>query len=79
MIQHQARIPKMLRTERLLVALMMFSAFPFLIGELTVVAEGNGPINWVRWLFNLSVLFLVPRLLVDLQTLEKLVIALLGG
>ncbi|MEE4730303.1 O-antigen ligase family protein [Pseudomonas alliivorans] len=78
-IQQQARIPKMLRTERLLVALMMFSAFPFLIGELTVVAEGNGPINWVRWLFNLSVLFLVPRLLVDLQTLEKLVIALLGG
>lgn len=79
MVQHQNRVPKMLRTERLLVALMMFSAFPFLIGQLTIVAEGNGPINWVRWLFNLSILFLVPRLLTDLRTLEHLIIALLGG
>ncbi|KPW39706.1 O-antigen ligase family protein [Pseudomonas syringae] len=77
--QEQDKVPPMLRTERLLVALMLFSAFPFLVGQLTVVAEGNGPINWVRWLFNLSILFLVPRLLTDLKTLESLVIALLGG
>jgi len=78
-VHQQARIPNMLRTERLLVALMIFSAFPFLVGQLTIVVEGNGPINWVRWLFNLSVLFLVPRLLTDLKTLESLIIALLGG
>ncbi|WP_148193871.1 O-antigen ligase family protein [Pseudomonas syringae] len=77
--QERQRLPSMLRPERLLVALMLFSAFPFLVGQLTVVAEGNGPINWIRWLFNLSILFLVPRLLTDLKTLEDAVIALLGG
>ncbi|MBI6765216.1 O-antigen ligase family protein [Pseudomonas syringae] len=77
--QERQRVPHMLRPERLLVALMLFSAFPFLVGQLTVVAEGNGPINWIRWLFNLSILFLVPRLLTDLKTLENAVIALLGG
>ncbi|WP_024675120.1 O-antigen ligase family protein [Pseudomonas syringae] len=79
MFQEQPRVPGMLRTEKLLVALMLFSAFPFLVGQLTVVAEGNGPINWVRWLFNLSILFLVPRLLTDRKSLEKVVMALLGG
>ncbi|KPX12319.1 Uncharacterized protein ALO71_02427 [Pseudomonas amygdali pv. dendropanacis] len=77
--QERNTVPKMLSTEKLLVALMLFSAFPFLVGQLTVVADGNGPINWVRWLFNLSTLFLVPRLLTDLKTLEKAVMALLGG
>lgn len=77
--QERHRVPHMLRPERLLVALMLFSAFPFLVGQLTVIAEGNGPINWIRWLFNLSILFLVPRLLTDLKTLENAVIALLGG
>ncbi|KPW38696.1 MULTISPECIES: O-antigen ligase family protein [Pseudomonas] len=77
--QMHDKAPAMLRTERLLVALMLFSAFPFLVGQLTVVAEGNGPVNWVRWLFNLSILFLVPRLLTDLKTLESLVVAVLGG
>ncbi len=79
MFQEQVRVPGMLRTEKLLVALMLFSAFPFLVGQLTVVAEGNGPINWVRWLFNLSILFLVPRLLTDSKNLENAVMALLGG
>lgn len=77
--QGHDKAPAMRRTERLLVALMLFSAFPFLVGQLTVVAEGNGPVNWVRWLFNLSILFLVPRLLTDLKTLESLVVAVLGG
>lgn len=77
--QERQRLPSMLRPERLLVALMLFSAFPFLVGQLTVVAEGNGPINWIRWLFNLSILFLVPRLLTDLKMLEDAIIALLGG
>ncbi|MFJ4143666.1 O-antigen ligase family protein [Pseudomonas sp. NPDC089734] len=79
MFFEQTAVPKMMRTERLLLALMLFSAFPFLIGQVTVVAEGNGPINWVRWLFNLSILFLVPRLLQDRKNLEHLVIAVLVG
>ncbi|MBX8491360.1 O-antigen ligase family protein [Pseudomonas lijiangensis] len=79
MFFEQHRVPKMMRTERLLLALMLFSAFPFLIGQLTIVSDGNGPINWVRWLFNLSILFLVPRLLHDGKTLEHVIIAILTG
>jgi hypothetical protein len=75
----QAPVPRMLRPERWLVALMLFSAFPFLVGQVSIPLEGNGPINWVRWLFNLSVLFLVPRLLTDLKTLDQLILAVLGG
>ncbi|NBB13134.1 O-antigen ligase [Pseudomonas sp. SLFW] len=69
----------LMRTERWLIALMMFSALPFVVGELSVHVEGNGPINWVRWLFNLSPLFLVPRLLNDEQSRERMTIALLLG
>jgi polysaccharide biosynthesis protein PslJ len=69
----------LLRTERWLVALMMFSALPFAVGQLTISAEGNGPINWVRWLFNLSPLFLVPRLLDDTRSREQMTVALLLG
>ncbi|RJX77436.1 O-antigen ligase [Pseudomonas sp. LS-2] len=69
----------LLRTERWLIALMLFSALPFVVGQLTVNAEGNGPINWVRWLFNLSPLFLVPRLLNDEKSREQMTIALLLG
>jgi hypothetical protein len=69
----------LLRTERWLLALMLFSALPFVVGQLTISAEGNGPINWVRWLFNLSPLFLVPRLLNDDKSREQMTIALLLG
>ena len=70
---------KLLRTERWLIALMLFSALPFVAGQLMVHAEGNGPINWVRWLFNLSPLFLVPRLLNDEKSREQMTIAILLG
>ena len=69
----------LMRTERWLIALMLFSALPFLVGQLTVNTEGNGPINWVRWLFNLSPLFLVPRLLGDEKSREQMVVAMLLG
>ncbi len=70
---------RLLRTERWLVVLMLFSALPFLVGQMTITAEGNGPINWVRWIFNLSPLFLVPRLLDDEQSREQMTIAILLG
>jgi len=70
---------RLMRTERWLIALMLFSALPFVVGQLMVHAEGNGPINWVRWLFNLSPLFLVPRLLNDAQSRERMTLALLLG
>ena len=69
----------LLRTERWLIALMLFSALPFVAGQLMVHAEGNGPVNWVRWLFNLSPLFLVPRLLADEKSREQMTVAILLG
>ncbi|KIH85891.1 O-antigen ligase family protein [Pseudomonas batumici] len=71
--------PPLLRTERWLVALMLFSAFPFIVGQLTVNATGNGTVNWIRWLLNLSVLFLVPRLLDQQRAREQVVSGLLLG
>ena len=71
--------PPLLRTERWLLVLMLFSTFPFIVGQLTISAEGNGPVNWVRWLLNLSVLFLVPRLLDQQKSREQVVTGLLLG
>ncbi len=72
-------LPALMRTERLLIALMLYSALPFIVGQLTITALGNGPINWVRWLFNLSALFLVPRLLDQQKYREQMICALLLG
>ncbi|MDE1167653.1 MAG: O-antigen ligase family protein [Pseudomonas sp.] len=68
-----------LPTERLLIAFMLFSVFPFIIGLIVIKADGNGPVNWVRWLFNLSTLFLVPRLLDTRQAREQMIIGILLG
>lgn len=70
---------QLLRTERWLIALMLFSAVPFVAGQLMVSVDGNGPINWVRWLFNLSPLFLVPHLLHEEKSREQMTIAMLLG
>lgn len=67
------------RTERMLLALMLFSALPFAAGQLLVAAPGSGASNWLRWLLNLSVLFLAMRLLGQRADRERLVLCLLGG
>lgn len=66
-------------TERRLAWLMLFSCFPFLVGMVIIQAEGNGPVNWLRWLINLSALFLVPILLRTERDQERLITALLLG
>lgn len=65
--------------ERSLVMLMAYSALPFVVGMLIIGAEGNGPVNWVRWLMNLSVLLLVPLLLRTEKDRDQLIVALLLG
>jgi hypothetical protein len=66
-------------TERAMIWLMLFSVIPFVWGMLIIHADGNGPVNWVRWLMNLSLLFMVPLLLRSDADRDKLVIALLLG
>lgn len=65
--------------ERVLLWLMLFSALPFVVGMVTISADGNGPVNWVRWLMNLSLLFAVPLLLRGERERDQLIVALLLG
>ncbi len=79
MFSNMTPLQPLLRTERWLIALMLYSALPFIVGQLTITALGNGPINWIRWLFNLSILFLVPRMLNTQQARENMIHAVLLG
>ncbi|WP_252271473.1 O-antigen ligase family protein [Pseudomonas subflava] len=79
-IFEQAR-PRLINgsTERYVLALILFSAFPFVVGQVMVNAAGSGVANWIRWLANVSLLFLVARLVRDELTRERIVQALLIG
>lgn len=66
-------------TERWLLALMLFTCLPFVVGQLSIQAQASGLANWLRWLLNLSALFLALRLLQDPEKREKLVVCLLLG
>lgn len=65
--------------ERTLLWLMLYSALPFVVGMVIISAEGNGPVNWVRWLMNLSLLFMVPLLLRSDSDRDQMIVALLLG
>lgn len=66
-------------TERWLLALMLFTCLPFVVGQLSIQAQSSGLANWLRWLLNLSALFLALRLLQEPENREKLVVCLLLG
>lgn len=66
-------------TDQRLLWLMLFSVFPFIVGQVTIHAETSGVANWLRWLLSLSAVFLCAKLLVDHKHRESLVIALLLG
>ncbi len=66
-------------TERLLLLLMIFSVLPFIVGQISIQAQASGLSNWLRWLLNLSVVFLASRLLLEAKNRETLVVCLLLG
>ena len=66
-------------TDQMLLWLMLFSVFPFIVGQVITHADSSGLANWLRWLLNLSGVFLAAQLLVDPKRRESLVIALLLG
>ena len=66
-------------TDQALLWLMLFSVFPFIVGQVITHADSSGVANWLRWLLNLSGVFLAAQLLVDRKRREALVIALLLG
>ncbi|RZI82288.1 MAG: O-antigen ligase domain-containing protein [Rubrivivax sp.] len=65
-------------TERAMLWFMAWSLVPLVAGQF-VVAEGNGPVNWVRWLLNLSPLFLVPLLAPEPRQRQQMLLCLLLG
>ncbi|QBC44844.1 O-antigen ligase family protein [Iodobacter fluviatilis] len=67
------------KTESRLRLLMLYSALPFIFGQLMINAEGNGLVNWLRWLINLSPLFLFPILVKSPQQRDQLIVSLLLG
>ena len=79
-----ARVPDTPRlarrpTDQMLLWLMLFSVFPFIVGQVTIHADTSGVANWLRWLLSLSAVFLCAKLLTDYKHREALVIALLLG
>lgn len=66
-------------TERYILALLLFSSLPFVVGQVTIDAEGNGVANWLRWMANVSLVFLAARLLRDDGSRDAMVLALLLG
>lgn len=66
-------------TEKRLIWLMLYSVVPFAVGQVVVYADGNGLVNWLRWLLNLSPLFLVPILVRDDRERDQVIIAMLLG
>lgn len=75
------RLPPLPRgpTERRMLWLMVWSVIPLVAGFFMVQVPGNAPVNWVRWLLNVSVLFLVPLLTPDQRSRERLLVCLLLG
>jgi polysaccharide biosynthesis protein PslJ len=75
------RLPPIERgpTERAMLRMMAWSVVPLVAGIFMVPVEGNAPVNWLRWLLNLSVLFLVPLLTPDVRSRERLLVCLLLG
>lgn len=67
------------KTEQRMLHLMLFSAIPFVVGQLVIHAEGNGIVNWVRWLMNLSLLFLTPMMMKTEESRDRLIVMLLLG
>ncbi|MFY9477725.1 MAG: O-antigen ligase family protein [Aquabacterium sp.] len=67
------------RPERLLGWLALWALVPMVAGQLRPEGVGIGPLNWARWVLNLSPVFLLPLLVRDERTRDRLMLALLLG
>ncbi len=66
-------------TERAMSWLLLYSTLPFIVGQFTIDAVGNGVVNWIRWMLNLSAMFLAVRLVRDKYSSEQVVVTVLIG
>lgn len=66
-------------TERAMLLFMAWTIVPLIAGQLIPQGEGVGPVNWARYLLNVSPLFLVPLLASQPRDRERLLLCLLIG
>lgn len=66
-------------TEISMLHLYAYSLIPLIFGILMISAEGSSISNWLRWVLNLSVFFLVPLLLRTHEDRDKVIVAFLLG
>ena len=68
-------------TEKRILLFLLFSITPFVAGQamIQVPVPGNGLVNWVRWILNVSTIFLVPLLLDTPKKRDALILMILLG
>ena len=66
-------------TEQVQMVVIVGSLLPLLFGQVAIVADGNGWVNWGRWALNLSPLWLVPLLCPNRETRVRLLAAVFVG
>lgn len=67
------------RPEISMIHLFIYSAIPLVFGILMIAAQGSSIANWLRWMLNLSVFFLVPLLLRTYEDRDKIIVGFLLG
>ncbi|WP_290872154.1 O-antigen ligase [Aquabacterium sp.] len=66
-------------TERAMLRFMAWTVVPLVAGQFFVPGEGIGPVNWARYLLNISPVFLLPLLANKAAERERLLLCLLLG
>lgn len=66
-------------TERVMLYFLAWSVVPLLAGQFIPEGDGIGPVNWVRWVLNVSPVFLVPLLAPDARSRQQVLMCLLVG
>jgi hypothetical protein len=67
------------QTERAMLRFMGWTIVPLIAGQFIAQGDGIGPVNWVRYLLNVSPLFLVPLLTPHARDRERMLLSLLLG
>ncbi len=67
------------KTERAVLVLLVYSVVPFVVGMLLVPESELSLVRWMRWLLNMSSIFLVLMLVRDDSDLWAVVVATLVG
>jgi hypothetical protein len=66
-------------TERWMRRFMLWTIVPLIAGQFIPEGDGIGPVNWLRWLLNVSPVFLLPMLASEPKVRDQALLCLLLG